>query len=105
MSSRLLSTNFKIKIYKTILSVVLYGCEAWSVTLREESRIRIFESRNLRRIFRPREMQMGSVEGSTMRNFMVCTIYLIQSGRIRRSLRWAGHVGRSDFKMLQEGDL
>ena len=52
LSSRLLSKNLKIKIYKTIiLSVVLYGCEAWSLTLREERRL--FENRILRRIFGP----------------------------------------------------
>ena len=53
LSSRLLSRNLKMKIYKTIiLSVVLYGCEAWSLTLYEECRLRVFENRILRRIFR-----------------------------------------------------
>ena len=48
-SSRLLSKNLKIKIYKRIiLSVVLYGSEAWSLTLREEHRLRVFENRILR---------------------------------------------------------
>ena len=48
-SSRLLSKNLKIKIYKTlILPVVLYGCETWSLRLREEHRIRVFENRILR---------------------------------------------------------
>jgi hypothetical protein len=52
LSSRPLSKNLKIKIYKTIiLSVVLYGCDAWSLTLREERRVRVFENRILRRIF------------------------------------------------------
>ena len=52
MSSRLLSKNLKIKIYKTIiLPVVLNGCETWSLTLKEESRLRVFEIRILRRIF------------------------------------------------------
>jgi hypothetical protein len=52
LSSRLLSINVKIKIYKTIiLPVVLYGCETWSLTLREEHRLRVFENRVLRRIF------------------------------------------------------
>jgi hypothetical protein len=47
--SRLLSRNAKVKIYKTIiLPVVLYGCETWSVTLREEHRLRVFENRVLR---------------------------------------------------------
>jgi hypothetical protein len=45
-SSRLISKNLKIKIYKTvILPVVLYGCETWSLTLREEHRLRVFENR------------------------------------------------------------
>jgi hypothetical protein len=42
----------KIIIYKTvIMSVVLYGCETWSLTLREEHRLRVFENRALRGIF------------------------------------------------------
>jgi sorting nexin-29 len=49
LSSRLLSENLKFKIYRTIiLPVVLYGCETWSLTLREERRLRVFESRVLR---------------------------------------------------------
>jgi hypothetical protein len=53
--SRLLSRNVKIKIYKIIiLPVVLYGCETWSLTLREEHRSRVFENRVLRRIFGPK---------------------------------------------------
>jgi hypothetical protein len=52
LSSRLLFKNVIIKIYKTIiLPVVLYGCETWSLTLREEHRLRVFENRVLRRIF------------------------------------------------------
>ena len=52
LSSRLLSKNLKIKIYRTIiLSVVLYGCETSSLTLREERRLRVFENRMLRRVF------------------------------------------------------
>ena len=46
LSSRLLSKNLKIKIYRTvILSVVLYGCETWSLTLWEERKLRVFENR------------------------------------------------------------
>jgi hypothetical protein len=45
----------KIKIYRTvILPLVLYGCETWSLTLREEQRLRVFENRVLRRIFGPK---------------------------------------------------
>ena len=55
LSSRLLSNNLKVRIYKTIiLQVVLHGCETWSLTLREESRLRVFENRILRRIFGPK---------------------------------------------------
>jgi hypothetical protein len=50
-----MSRNVKIKIYKTIiLPVVLYGCETWSLTLREEHRLRLFENRVLSRIFGPK---------------------------------------------------
>ena len=71
----------KIKIYKTIiLSVVLYGCETWYLTLREKCRLRVFENRILRRIFGSKGTRMGSEEGSTMRNFIVCTVHLIYSG-------------------------
>ena len=55
LSSRLLSKNLKIKIYRTvILPVVLYGCKTSSLTLREERKLRVFENRVLRRIFGPR---------------------------------------------------
>jgi hypothetical protein len=55
LSSRLLSRNAKVKIYKTItLPVVLYGCETWSLTLREENRLRVFEKRFLRKISGPK---------------------------------------------------
>ena len=57
LSPNLLSENFKIKIYRNagvILPVVLYGCKTWSITLREERRLRVFENRVLRRIFGPR---------------------------------------------------
>jgi hypothetical protein len=55
LSSRLLSKNTKIKVYRTIiLPVVLYGCETWSLTLREEQRLSVFENRVLSRIFGPK---------------------------------------------------
>ena len=60
LSSRFLSKNLKVKIYKTIiLPVVLYGCETWSLTLREESRLRVFENWILRRIFGPKRDENG----------------------------------------------
>jgi len=52
LSSSLLSKNLKIKIHRTSnLPVVLYGCEIWLPTLREQRRLRVFENRVLRRIF------------------------------------------------------
>ena len=52
LSSRLLSKHLKTKIYRTIiLPVVLYGCETWSLTAREERNLRVFENMVLRRIF------------------------------------------------------
>ena len=49
----------KIKIYKNInLCVALYGCETWSLTLREERRLRVFENRVLRRIFGPKRNEV-----------------------------------------------
>jgi len=54
-SSSLLYKNIKIKIHRTvILLVVLYGCETWSLILREERRLRVFENRVLRGIFGPK---------------------------------------------------
>jgi len=56
----LLSKKLKIKIYRTILHVALYGCETWSLTLREERRLRVFENKVLRRVFGPK---WGKVAG------------------------------------------
>ena len=56
----LTSKNLKIKIYKTIiLPVVLYECEAWSLILREERRLTVFENRILRRVFGPKSDANG----------------------------------------------
>ena len=69
-SSRLLSKNLKIKIYRTIiLPMVLYGCETWSLTLREEHRLRVFENRVLREVFGPkRDMVTGNGESCITRS-------------------------------------
>jgi len=63
LSSSLLSKNLKIKINRTIiLPAVLYGCETWSLTVREECRLRVFENRVLRRIFGPKRDDRGVEE-------------------------------------------
>jgi len=55
LSSSLLSKNLKIKVYRNItLPPVLYGCETWSLTLREKGKLRVFKNMVLRRIFGPR---------------------------------------------------
>jgi hypothetical protein len=59
LSSSLLFSNLKIVIYRIIiLSVVLYWCEIWLLTLREEHRLRVFEKRMLRRIFGPKRTEV-----------------------------------------------
>ena len=70
--------NLEIKIYKTIiLPVVLYGCETWSFTLKEERKLRVFENRIQRRIFGPMRDENGNVQGLTMRKFIVFSVHLI----------------------------
>ena len=59
LSSSLLSKNIKITIYiNIILPVILYGCVTWSLTLREERRLRVFENKVLRGIFGPTRDEM-----------------------------------------------
>jgi len=53
LSSSSITKSTKIKIYRTIIFFI-YGCETWSLTLKEECRLRVFENRVLRRIFGPK---------------------------------------------------
>jgi hypothetical protein len=87
----------KIKIHKTIiLPVVLYGCETWSLTLREEHRLRVFENSVLRRIFGPKR---DEVTGGwrKLHNEDLHGLYsspsIVRVIKTRR-MRWAGHVAR-----------
>jgi hypothetical protein len=76
LSSRLLSTNVKIKIHKTIiLPIVLYGCETWSLTLREDHRLRVLENGVLRRIFGPKRDEVTG-ESRKLHNEELHTLYL-----------------------------
>jgi hypothetical protein len=81
LSSRLLSRNVKVKIYKTIiLPVVLYGCETWALTLREEHRLRLFENRVLRRICGPKRDEVTG-EWRKLHNEELHNLYSSPGGR------------------------
>jgi len=75
LSSSVLSKNLMIEIYRTvILPVVVYGCETWLLTSREERRLRVLEGRVLRRIFGPmRDEVTGEWETYIMRSLIICT--------------------------------
>jgi hypothetical protein len=99
--------NLKIKIYKTvILLVVLYGCETWSLTSREEHRLRVFENRVLKRIFGPKREEDGLWRKLHNNEFHILysspnIVRVIKSKR----MRWAGHVahmgkGRGVYRVL-----
>jgi hypothetical protein len=97
LSSRLLSRNLKVKIYKNIiLPVVLYGCETWSLILREEHRLRVFENRVLRRIFGPKRDEVTG-EWRKLQKRELPNLYsspdIISQIKSRR-MRWAVHVAR-----------
>jgi len=97
LSSRVLSKNLKINIYRyIILPVVLYGCETWSLILREERKLRVFENRVLRRIFGPRRFEVTG-EWRRLRNEELNDLYsspnIVPVMKSRR-MRWAGYVAR-----------
>jgi hypothetical protein len=84
----MLSKHLKIKIYRTIILPVLYGCETWSLTLREECRLRLFENRVLRGIFGSKREQVtgewGKLHNKEL-NDLYCsptTVRVIKSRRI-----------------------
>ncbi|KAJ4442449.1 hypothetical protein ANN_04035 [Periplaneta americana] len=97
LSSSLLSKNLKVRIYKTvILPVLLYGCETWTLTLREEYRLRVFENKVLRKIFGAKRDEVTG-EWRKLHNAELHALYsspdIIRNIKSRR-LRWAGHVAR-----------
>jgi len=85
-----------VKFYMKILPVVLYGCETWSLTLREERGLRVFENRVLRRIFGPKR---DEVTGEWRKlhneelNDLYCSPNIVRVLESRR-MRWEGHVAR-----------
>jgi hypothetical protein len=91
-----------------IVTAILYGCETWSLTLREEHRLRVFENRVLTRLFRPRRDE-GTGRWRKLHNEELHDLYsspsLIRMITSRR--RWAGHVARmwekrSAYRLLVE---
>jgi hypothetical protein len=92
----LLSKNVKIKIHITvILVVVFYGCETWSLTLREERRPGVFANRVLRRIFEPMRDEVTG-EWRKLHNEELNDLYFSPSivRVIKPRIRWAGQVAR-----------
>jgi hypothetical protein len=93
----LLSKNLKIKIYRIIiLPVVLYGYETWSLTMREELRLRVFENMVLRRVFEPKWDEVTG-EWGKLHNEELNDLYslpnIVRAVKSRR-MRWTGHVAR-----------
>jgi hypothetical protein len=97
----------QVKINKTIiLPVVLYGCETWSLTLREQNRLRVFENRVVRRIFGPK-WDAVTGEWRKLHNDELHILY--SSPNITRQIksrrmRWAGHVVRMREEYIQGFD-
>ena len=98
------------KAYKTIiLPVVLYICETWSLTLREECRLKIFENRILRKIFGSKRdviRERRKLHSEELHRFFA--VHLILDWMVKsRRLRWVGHLarmeeGRRAFKTLTD---
>ena len=112
LSSNMISKNIKVKMYRTIIfPLILYGCETWSLTFREESRLGVFENRVLRRIFRStRDGVTG--EWRKLHNKELNDLYYLPNTiRVMKSrrMRWMGHaarmVERIDAYRVLEGKL
>ena len=97
LTSRLLSKNLKIKIYRNIiLPLVLYGSETWSLTAWEERKLRVFEDMVLRRIFGPRRDEVTEQRRRLHNeelNGLYSSLNIVRVIKSRR-MRWVGHVAR-----------
>ena len=111
LSSRLLSKKLKVNTYITvILAVVLYGCETWSLTLREEHRLKVFENKVLRKIFGAKRYEIIG-EWTKLNNVVLNALYSspnINRNLKSRRLRWAGDIAhmeksRNAYRILVGG--
>jgi hypothetical protein len=90
---------------EVVLSIVLYGCETWSLTLREKHRLNVFENRVLRRIFGPKRDEvtgdLRKLHNEELSN--LCSLPNIIRAMESRRARWAGHVERIRRRRLHIG--
>jgi hypothetical protein len=86
--------NIKIEIYRTIILPVLYGRETWSLTLRKERTLRVFENRMLRKKFGPKRDEITGkwIKLHNELSGLLSSINII--GVIKWRMRWAGRVAR-----------
>ena len=79
-----------------MLPVVLYGCETWSLALREERRLRVFENRVLRKVFGPKGDEVTGEWRKLHKeelNYLYSLPNIVREVKSRK-MRWAGHVAR-----------
>ncbi|XP_048481716.1 uncharacterized protein LOC125489586 [Plutella xylostella] len=96
LTSRLLSRNTKLRIYKTVIRpILMYGCEAWTLTQKEESKLLVAERKVLRKIFGPRQRPDGSwrvLKNAELEDLMAGANIVGETKAHR--LRWLGHLQR-----------
>jgi len=100
MKSRTLNRSSKLKIYRSLIRpVVTYGCEAWTVTDRDEQQLRIFEHRILRKIFGPVQNEDGSwrIRMNYELNELIENEDIVRFTKSRR-IAWLGHMMQMDDK-------
>jgi hypothetical protein len=97
LSSSLLCKYIKIKVDRTIiLLVVLYGCESWALTLREEGWLKLFRTRELRRLFGPKRDKKTRhlrKQHKEERNYLYCSTNIFRVKKWRK-ISLVGHVAR-----------
>jgi hypothetical protein len=98
MKSRAVNRSLKLKIYTTLIRpVVTYGCEAWTLTSRNEQQLRIFERKKIRKIFGPVQDKNGiwRIRKNYELNELTGNADIVRFIKNRR-MAWLGHVMRMD---------